>query len=509
MDIKKLIDTLHPLERKVLPVLDKISDFSGIVSETKLKEVEVMRALQWLQNKGVVKLKEELKEVVDLGKNGKRYLKEGLPERKFLNKISSGDWFGLDQISKQLNLDKQEINACLGSLRKKAALEIKKENGVLFVRLTDAGKRLLEKRSLEEEFLKKKFLVEIKTLKEEERFAFESLRKRKDMLKTRLLKLKRVELTELGKKAIKAGVGGRFEERLTPEMLKNGTWKGKRFRRFDVSINVPAIFGGRKQHYRRFLDEMRVKFLSLGFIECDGPIVETDFYNMDALYMPQFHSARDIHQAYYVKEPEYSKLDEKLVQRVKQAHENGFKTGSKGWGYEFDVKRTHRNLLRTHDTAICARTLSSKELKIPGKYFQISRCFRPDVIDTSHNVDFNQVGGFVLEEGLNLRHLFGLLQMFAKEFAETDEIRLVPGYFPFTEPSVELWAKHPELGWLELGGAGIFRPEMTRPLGIRMSVPVLAWGLGIDRLAMFKLGIKDIRQLFSHDLEFLRKVRIV
>ena len=96
--------------------------------------------------------------------------------------------------------------------------------------------------------------------------------------------------------------------------------------------------------------------------------------------------------------------------------------------------------------------------------------------------------------------------MFAKEFADTDEIKLVPGYFPFTEPSVELFAKHPDLGWIELGGAGIFRPELTRPLGVK--VPVIAWGLGIDRIAMFKLGIKDIRHLFSHDLEVLRKSKV-
>ena len=121
--------------------------------------------------------------------------------------------------------------------------------------------------------------------------------------------------------------------------------------------------------------------------------------------------------------------------------------------------------------------------------------------------DFNQVEGIIVEEGLNVRHLFGLLQMFAKEFADTDEIKLVPGYFPFTEPSVELFAKHPELGWIELGGAGIFRPEVTKPLGV--NVPVLAWGLGIDRIAMFKLGIKDIRQLFTHDLDVLRKSKTV
>ena len=121
--------------------------------------------------------------------------------------------------------------------------------------------------------------------------------------------------------------------------------------------------------------------------------------------------------------------------------------------------------------------------------------------------DFNQVEGIIAEEGLNMRHLFGLLKMFAKEFANTTEIKITPAYFPFTEPSATLYAKHPEMGWIELGGSGIFRPEMTKPLGI--NVPVLAWGIGIDRLAMFKLGIKDIRDLFSHDLGFLRKEKMV
>ena len=98
--------------------------------------------------------------------------------------------------------------------------------------------------------------------------------------------------------------------------------------------------------------------------------------------------------------------------------------------------------------------------------------------------------------------------MFAKEFAETDEIKIVPGYFPFTSPSAELFAKHPKLGWIELGGAGIFRPELVKPL-LGKEISVLAWGLGIDRLGMFKLGIKDIRKLFSHDLKFLRSAKII
>ena len=135
------------------------------------------------------------------------------------------------------------------------------------------------------------------------------------------------------------------------------------------------------------------------------------------------------------------------------------------------------------------------------------RCFRPDVVDATHLPDFNQVGGFVIEEHITFAHLKGLLKMFAEEFCNTDQIRIVPAYFPFTEPSAELMAKHPDLGWIELAGSGVFRPEMCKPLGVEK--PVIAWGVGLERLAMFKLGIKDIRQLFSHDLQFLRTAKVI
>jgi phenylalanyl-tRNA synthetase alpha chain len=506
MDIKKLIETLHPLERKVLPVLAKTLDFNEILKQTQLKDVEVMRALQWLENKQAVKLSDELKEVVELGENGKSYLEKGFPEKRFLEQIkdSSKDQ---ETIQANANLSKQEFGVSMGILKKNSAVLINKKNGKLEFKITPMGKQFLEK--ADEEVLLKKLPTELKSLNEQEKNLYENLKKRKDIIISKLLKIKIIELTDLGKKAAKEKITDeKILDRLTPDLLQTGVWKGKKFRRYDVEINVPEIYGGRKQHYQRFLDWVREKFLSLGFKEMDGPIVECDFYNMDALYMPQFHSARDIHDAYYIKEPKQCKLDENLIKKVKEAHENGYGTGSKGWGYKFNLQKTKMNLLRTHDTAISARTLSSKQLKIPGKYFQISRCFRPDVIDASHNVDFNQVGGFVIGENLNLKHLFGLLAMFAKEFAGTTEYKIVPGYFPFTEPSAELMAKHPDLGWIELAGSGMFRPEMVKPL-VGKVVPVVAWGVGIDRLAMFKLGIKDIRQLFSHDLSLLRNAKVI
>jgi len=284
-------------------------------------------------------------------------------------------------------------------------------------------------------------------------------------------------------------------------MIKAKEWKNRKFRHYELNSKAPVIYGGKKQPYREFLDKVRQKFLSMGFAEMTGPLVETEFWDMDALFMPQFHSARDIHEAYHVKNPRYGDLDEEIVKKVIEAHENGV-DGSKGWNYEFNEEKTKRLILRTQTTALSARQLSSKDLKIPGKYFGIARCFRYDVIDYKHLPDFNQVEGIVIGENLNFQHLKGLLRMFAKEFAGIEEIKITPAYFPFTEPSCELHAKHPKLGWIELGGAGILRPEVCKPLGV--NVPVLAWGLGIDRLAMFNLEIADIRQLYSHDLRFLR-----
>jgi len=487
--------------------LDNFSSFSDIVKVTGLKDIEAMRAVQWLQNKNVIKTKEEQKEIANLDENGREYLKIGLPEKRFLEAVETRP-ASITDISRKTGLTNEEVAISLGALKSKAAIEITNDKETL-ISITEHGKHLLNKGFLEEQFLKKNFPIEIKSLNEEEMFVLNNLRKRKKIVKVELSKVINIELTEIGKKLIKEKIEDDLIEKVTPSLIKSGSWKGKKFRRFDVKINVPPIFAGRKQHYRRFLDEVRQKFVALGFEEMEGPIVESDFWDMDALFMPQFHSARDIHQGYYIKGPKYAKdLPENIVKNVKSAHENGFKTCSKGWRYDFDVKRTHRHILRTHDTSISARTLASKELKIPGKYFQIARCFRYDVIDATHLPDFNQVGGFVIEEGINFGHLKALLRMFAEEFAETDEIRIKPSYFPFTEPSAELQAKHPDMGWIELAGAGIFRPELVKPL-VGKDVSVIAWGVGLDRLAMFKLGIKDIRQLFSHDLGFLRDVKVI
>ena len=500
MNLKNLAKSLSKNEIQVIQILKNFKEFDKIKAATSLKEVEIMRALQWLQNKGLATIKTNYREVVNLDKNGKIYKSKGLPERKILEALIDKE-VSISKIYSLVNLSKEEINACIGLLRSKFAIILIK-NKEIKIKLTDNGKKLLTDGLPEEKFLAKTFPLYLDELSGEEKYILDQLRKRKRILKIDLKSYKTTELTELGKEVLEKGLIPEDQriEHLTPELLKSGQWRRKEFRRYDVLINVPQIYCGKKQPYRAFLDWVRGKLVALGFKEMDGPIVETEFWNLDALYMPQFHSARDIHDIYYVKEAFKVEIPKELISKVKAFHEAG-------WKYKYDVEKCKKLILRSQGTACSARMLASKDLEIPGKYFGITRCFRPDVVDATHLTDFYQVEGIVIAEKLNLRHLFGLLKLFSKEFAETSETKIVPGYFPFTEPSCEIFAKHEKLGWFELGGAGIFRPEVVKPL-LGKDITVLAWGLGLDRLAMLKLGISDIRQLFSHELAFLRNAKI-
>ena len=410
----------------------------------------------------------------------------------------------IDQTLALAKLEKGVSVIALGWLTRKKWASIERKDQTLKLSkepVEEADERLLS-------LLKERATVAIEDLDKELRDIVSVLKRRK-LIEVREEITRQLELTEDGWSLVKKGVEVVEEvSQLTPELIATGKWRRTKLLKYNIKAPVSHFWPGKKHPYLRFLDDLKQKLVALGFKEMTAPVVELSFFNCDALYMPQDHPARDIHDMYFIKEPEYGNLEEyeQFSENVQKTHENGWETGSKGWGYAFSMLEAARLVLRSQTTTASARTLISDELEIPGKYFSVARCYRPDVIDKTHLTEFNQVEGIILGEDLTLRNLLGVLERFAVDVAGADKVKYRPDYFPFTEPSVELVAYKEGYGWLEFGGSGIFRPEVTQPLGVE--VPVLAWGLGVDRLFMMKAGIDDIRYLFTQDLDWLRRMEL-
>ncbi|MBT3303754.1 phenylalanine--tRNA ligase subunit alpha [Candidatus Woesearchaeota archaeon] len=501
MDTTQLIESLHPLEIKVLPSLKKYSKFEYLVKDSNLKDVEVMRALQWLENKKALVISKEEKELVELDVNGTAYIKVGLPEKRLLTELSKGPKT-LNEIN---SLEKQEIGIAIGALKQKAAILM--DQGKLSI--TPQGTSLLEKESLEELFLKKSFPLETSTLKEEEVFALNNLKKRKQIIKVEKRKLITIELTDIGKELVSKEIKvGELIDRLTPELIKSGKWKDKKFRRYDVSINVPQIDGGKRHFVSQALEYAKQVWMDMGFKEMVGQKIQTSFWNFDTLFTPQDHPVREMQDTFFIKTVEKGSLpkDKKLIAAVKDAHENGVQ-GNHGWGGVWSEEIAKTNILRPHTTCLSSKTLSKlKKEDMPAKFFALGRCFRNESLDWSHLFEFNQTEGIVVDPDATFRNLLGYLKQFFKKMG-FEKARFRPAFFPYTEPSVEIDVFHPvHKTWLELGGAGMFRPELTIPL-LGEEIPVLAWGPGFDRILMGYYEINDMRELYSNDLEQLRKIK--
>jgi phenylalanyl-tRNA synthetase alpha chain len=482
---------LRAQEQQILATLEKLKDKASVeqlIRESKLSDAAVMRSALTLQEKDLVKIHAELQTVIKLTAEGETHAKNGLPERRLVNAvIALGGKAALDKAAEKASLEKQFIQIALS-----AAFAPEEEiDEKLLQRLTNSPEQLT-----------------ISKLTEEEKAAVQTLKKRQ-LLTTADKTTRILELTDKGKMALQEG--GKTEQevtQLTPELIITGKWQTTKLQKYNIEAPVAKTWLGKKHPYLAFLEEVREKLVELGFKEMTGTSAETSFFNFDALYTPQDHPAREASGIYYVKQPEYGDTDKykTIVQNVKQTHENGWKTGSTGWRYKYSTREARRLILRGHGTCLSARTLISKDLQIPSKYFSIARVYRPEVIDKTHLSEFNQVEGIVVDEKLTLKDLLGVLEKFALEIAGADKVRFKPDYFPFTEPSVELNAYKEGYGWVEFGGSGIFRPEVTLPLGVK--VPVIAWGLGVDRLFMMKAGIDDIRSIFSQDLDWLRRNQV-
>ena len=499
---------LRAYELKILSTLAKSPEGVSVDEFTrkcKLADAAVMRTALTLQDKGLVKIYAKPEAVLKLNREGKLHAEHGLPERRLLNAlIALGGKATLDKAAEKAGLDEQFTRIALSwTLRKKWVTYDSKTN---ILQAQSAPEEENDEKLLSS--LRGKEQVALSALSRELQDTIVTLKKRQ-FLTVEEKTQRTLEITALGKRAVQEGKQSAEEvTQVTPELIITGKWRTVTLQKYNIEAPVAKTWPGKKHPYLRFLEEVRAKLVTLGFKEMTGTSVETSFFNFDALYTPQDHPAREEVGIYFVKNPEFGDVSayEAAVANVKATHENGWITGSSGWGGKYSMQEAKRLILRGHGTCLSARTLLSKNLEIPSKYFSIARCYRPEVVDKTHLSEFNQVEGIVVDESLTLRDLLGVLANFALEIAGADKVRFKPDYFPFTEPSVELSAYKKGYGWVEFGGSGIFRPEVTLPLGVK--VPVIAWGLGVDRLFMMRAGIDDIRGIFSQDLDWLRRKQV-
>ncbi|MEK6835985.1 MAG: hypothetical protein AABX55_03120, partial [Nanoarchaeota archaeon] len=344
---EKLIESLTPVERKVLPILKEYNELSKVASKLKLEEIEVLRAFSWLQDKNLLKINQEEKEIISLDKNGLIYLKKGLPEKQFLKLLSST----LESLSKHLN--QNEINVSIGILKRKNAISFGKQ-----INITKEGKKLLQQESKEELFLKK-LPIEISKLNDEDKSIYNELKTRKEIIKTETKKIITIELTDFSKELLKHKLKANLIESLTSEIMVKGSWKGKTFRRFNIQSEIPKLYPGRRHFVNEAINYIRKIWLELGFKEMTGNIVQTSFWNFDALFTAQDHPVRELQDTFFLADPKYGNLSKELLEKIKQVHENGGNTGSKGWQYKFDIEEARKNVLRTHTTVLSAKTIAT------------------------------------------------------------------------------------------------------------------------------------------------------
>ncbi|MCD6549809.1 phenylalanine--tRNA ligase subunit alpha [Candidatus Micrarchaeota archaeon] len=495
--------TLEMLNRTEVVVLQKLllltgqpdryvdeNDLMNALKDERLEETALKRALIYLENKGLVKIRRTKKVRYVITARGKSILEQGTPEERLFSWLKTNPDVRVADLSDS-GLNREEINVALGRLKKQGVLDIQ-------------GGRI----ALKTDSYVSPVSQALKSVEKGEQPAGMSDLESRGLVERKEREVWEVTLTD---RAIESRedilhLDTDFVDRLTRELLVSGAWKGKRFRRYDVESPVPEIWGGRKHPLRLIWESVRDVFLEMGFVEMTGNWVDLVFWNMDAMFIPQDHPARDVQDTFYLGvKADIGDID--LVNRVKSVHETGGDTGSLGWQFPWDPEVPKELMLRSHTTCLTFRTLASG-ITPPCKYFAIGRVFRNEAIDRFHLPEFHQIEGFVASEGLTLRDLFGYIKEFYDKIG-IKKLRFKPTYNPYTEPSAEIFAYHKGLNrWIEVGNSGMFRPESLRPYNV--NVPVIAWGLALERLAMLTYQLDDIRELVGHtcDINWLRTYQL-
>ncbi|MGI5964346.1 MAG: phenylalanine--tRNA ligase subunit alpha [Candidatus Methanomethylophilaceae archaeon] len=464
-------------------------------------EVEVMGAASWLESKGLASVEEETEVYYELA--DRSAVEDGLPERKAIEAIAAAG--GRMDMSDLAEAVPGEDRIAVGWLKRKGLADISSENGKKVLALTEKGLSSTGKKMPIEEFLEKMASSPVKSSDAPSEFIKE-LKGRGGIIKESPSVRRTVSITEEGKRIASSGLELKKEiTDITDRIIQSGEWRDAEFRRYDVKTFAPSVYPAKRSPITRLSDQIGRMLLDMGFTEMSSEYVQPSFWNMDVLFTPQDHPARDLQDTFYLEHPASIKEEnEELVEKIKNLHENGGDAGSTGWGGKWSREFSESAILRTHSTVSSIRYIAEHP-DAPCKAFSISRIFRKESVDSTHLPEFTQIEGIVIDENGNFDMLISLIREFYSRMG-FDQIRIRPAYFPYTEPSLELEVFF-NGKWMELGGAGIFRPEVVEPFGVKY--PVLAWGFGFERLAMLKWNISDIRDLYISDIDVLKESRVL
>jgi phenylalanyl-tRNA synthetase alpha chain len=484
---------------------DDAQTIDELAAATGLKPETVTGAAFELEDEGLVTISEEALVDSELTDEGARYVDEGLPEvRLYRAAVDAGardDPVSMGPVIGAADLEGNEVDVALANLARKGYGSI------------DAGQLSVDDADPDAD----PEAAALAALSAGDAGPDEDVL---DRLESRSLvdrtehTVRSVRLTDAGVDALMVeGVAvAETADRLTPEMLTSGEWRDVEFTAYNVEADAPRVRGGKTHILRQTAERVKDVLVGMGFQEMDGPHADAEFWINDCLFMPQDHPARTHWDQFALDVPPMRDLPEELVARVEDAHRNG--EGEDGDGYHSpwteDVAREVD--LRGHTTSLSMRYLSGDavgDLEPPQRYFSVEKVYRNDTLDPTHLLEFFQIEGWVMAEDLSVRDLMGTFTEFYSQFGITD-IQFKPHYNPYTEPSFELFGKHPETGELiEIGNSGMFRDEVLRPLGV--DCDVMAWGLALERLLMLIYGFDDIRDVHGTlcDLDLLRETEVL
>jgi phenylalanyl-tRNA synthetase alpha chain len=483
--------TFHPIERSILNSLSN-NDHVGaesLVASTGLSLDQIRRGIEWLKFKNLISIKESSTQRVFVASEGIAAAKNGLPERRLINSLEEGK-HTIPEVLASGAIKNEEINAAIAGARRNHWIQLV-EGRMIATPYTTI-------QSPEERFIEKlKGGVEISKLTEDEKRVLEQLKKRPNYIEIKEKKELRFSLTDEAIRIIPTLNQEMLERRLTTELITSGKWKETNFSALDVEAPSPAIYPGRRHPLIDIIEEIKEIFIGLGFSEIEGSIIQSGFWNFDALFTPQDHPAREMQDTFYIsaqKQPISASKDQIL--KVSRLH-------NERWKSQWDVQEAQRLVLRTHTTPVTIQHLAKIKSDV-SRFFSVGRVFRNEKVSYKHLVEFHQVEGVATSEEASLRDLMGLQKEFYAKMG-IKRIKFWPTFFPYTEPSLQSMVYNEKLEkWVELFGMGIFRPEVTKPLGIKN--PVLAWGGGLERIAMLRFGLDDVRELYGNKLAWLRSV---